>query len=611
MIIDSTPIGPAKRSESAEALLPIYHAGPAGEPLLGLVKIARCFGVSAELIDLGTSTSAVEDLRISLTSGGSVWDLASLAKTILSADWMALASDLAASASNTLLLATKEEGGQSALLGVLSRGAVTEVCSAGQSNHVGFHSASRRWSAELAGHQYASSGCDALAMTLGEASNVEVIMTRGNVSPAFISLPCASSHVFIWCTRSVFDVDHPLGQELEFEQAAGEYVPAIIFLRAAFGERSWHSPAIAADIIIDDPVLSKRYGFVDFPKLLALARELCFHVTVAFIPWNYWRTRKKPLKLFLDHRDSFAICAHGCDHTKNEFRTRDYGDLLHRGHLAAERLDRHRERTGMEWDRLMVCPREDYSLEALQAFADSGRYLGLTNTACIPRDLSEKRVRGADLLLPAQDAFFGFPIFKRHYWTDISVFAMAVFLGKPAILVEHQDFFRDQHRALTAFVRQLGALSPSVRWSGLTDLACRTCRRRRLVSDAWEVQFFTDEFVTENPDPEPRIIRFLRRVSGSAVITSVTVNGSPVPYLRDGEFLSFAANLNGHAAASIRVGRSANSNGHGVPNSRIYEAKVATRRFLSELRDNWLARSPAVLKLANRLMQMMRLRSVK
>src|SRR5206468_5752393 len=100
-----------------------------------------------------------------------------------------------------------------------------------------------------------------------------------------------------------------------------------------------------------------------------------------------------------------------------------------------ERMDRHADRTGLRCEPLMVCPQEQYSLEAMRAFSDSRQFIGLVCTACMPRDMTAPELTGADLLWPAQDLFFGFPVFKRHYSGDMSVFAVALFLGKPAILV--------------------------------------------------------------------------------------------------------------------------------------------------------------------------------
>jgi hypothetical protein len=591
-----------------EGPLRIYHASKPSDAILNLAKIAGCLGIAANLVDLGPSNFPAADLRAG-TSGASVWDIGSLAKLIGLVDWKAIASDLGTSCASVILLVTDADDRHHEVLKVLSQGGVNAVRTAGRPESVGFPTTLKRLSAELSGHRYKRSRRDALAMDVNGNAGVETVMEFGQGQAAFARFQRGSSSVFIWSTFSVFDVDLPLGRELEFEEAVDEYIPAIIFLRNALGEHCWHNPAQCADIVIDDPLLTKHYGFIVFPELLRLAKELGIHLTVAFIPWNYRRTQKRHLREFFNHPVSFGICAHGCDHTRQEFRSNDYNDLLRRSYLAAERMDCHRERTGMEWDRLMVCPREEYSVEALQALADSGRFLGLVNTGCIPRDLNSKCVRGSDLLLPAEDAFFGFPIFKRHYWSDIAVFAMAAFLGKPAILVEHHDFFQDQYRSLKDFVARLKTTCPTMRWSSLDGMARQTCQRRRVASDVFEVRFFTDDFLMDNPDPEPRTIRFRRRLPLGAGIESITVNGMTMSFWREGEFVCFETWLEGKGYATVHLNRCPVPAPNAISRGWSYGAGVAARRLSSEIRDNWLSRNKSVLRVANRFVKAMRLKS--
>lgn len=590
--------------------LHVYYVSTPSYQILNVVKIAQCLGISVELIDLGVSHSPADDLKAQMFSGkgAAVWDIASLIEQIGLADWELIASRLSASSADVLILVTSENRLQNKILKILTQGKVTEVHSAGHAALVEFPATVRYLITELGGQQYPRSSRDALTMDVSEDSGIEIVMEFGVGLPSFVFLQCDVPHTFIWSTFSVFDVDLPLKRETDFEQSLDEYVPAIIFLRRAFGDRCWHSPWIGVDIIIDDPLLTKRYGFIVFPKLLQFAKELGFHLTVAFIPWNHWRTRRESVRTFLDHPASFGICVHGCDHARNEFLSTDYHDLLHRSHLAAQWMNRHRERTGMGWARLMVCPREQYSIEALEAFADSGQFLGLVNTGCLPRGLNTEIVRGSDLLLPAQDALFGFPVFKRHYWSDISVFAMAAFLGKPLILVEHHDFFRDQYRLLESFVSQLSSTCPTARWSDLTDLVRKTYQQRRVSSQILEVRFFTDEVLMQNPDPEPRLVRFRRRIPLGIFVESVTVNGAPISYARDGEFICFESRLNGNDVAEIHLQRRTIQSNGKVLRDWTYGAGIATRRFLSEIRDNWLSRSGTALRIANRLMQNVRLR---
>ena len=381
---------------------------------------------------------------------------------------------------------------------------------------------------------------EALGLILcgGVGGVIDVLMTLDR-SPSFVRLSVGRANMFVWCTSRVFDVHRLLASEKEFEEAADEYVPAIIFMRVAFSDQCWHNPDPGAGIVIDDPLLKKNYGFISFPQLLGSARKHGYHVTVAFIPWNHWRSRIKDVKMFREYADCFSICAHGCDHTKNEFRSADYEGLLRKNFVAWQRMKRHRKRTGLGSEPLMVCPQEQYSIEGMRAFSDSRQFLGLVNTGCMPRNLATPQICGADLLLPAQDSFFGFPVFKRHYWGEPSVFAMALFLGKPAILVEHHEFFREGPAGVEEFVARLAKLRPSLRWTSLYETVTRTHLRRRISNASREVRFFTDTFHLEHGDEQPSEYRFTRRVPKTTSVRRVTVNGCDTLFDRDNGNLTF------------------------------------------------------------------------
>jgi hypothetical protein len=586
----------------------IYHASEPSELVTHLAKIARCMGLESKLIDLRLSPAPVEKLRSETLSETtiSIWDVRSLSDLIELKDWSSLAAGIHASHARILLLTTHED--DSHILRILTEGEMTRLHSAGRPTFVTFSKDPPDFARELAGQRYSRSNREVLVMEFPENSAVERVMEFEKGATSFISLRKGASHLFLWSTLFVFDVDCPLERELEFEQALDEYIPAIIFLRWAFGEQCWRSPQIGADLIIDDPLLTKTYGGINFPKLLQLTQEVGAHITVAFIPWNHWRTRPRVLPSFRQYGPSFSICAHGCDHTKNEFHASDYDELLRRSFLAADRMDRHHERTGMAWDRLMVCPREDYTLPALQALADCGEYLGVVNMGCVPRNLTAKMLRGSDLLLPVQDAFCGVPIFKRYNFSDVPGFAMASFLGKPAILTEHHDFFWDRNRDLKSHFSSLQAVNPTVRWSGLAELARQTYQLRRIAPDTFEIRFFTDLVEIENPDSEPRTIRLHRRIPASSTIDSVMLNHAGIPFQRNGDFLSFHVTLPANSAAFLQIRRRAVPNQARSSKGMFYEIGVALRRWLSEVRDNWLSRNTSALGLANRCLEVLHVR---
>jgi hypothetical protein len=556
-----------------------------------LASLARCMGISVELFEVqnsATFVAAIEDAMLP-TGAALVLDVASL-KKICHQDAVVRAAALISRRDVSVLLFTDEvDEAADQFLQVLTRGAVLKSNDAGNVARIHFSKDSKRLARELLSQSYPRKPSKAIGLSLRPGTKAEPIMNLGR-SSSFMRVTTGKANVFVWSSLRIFDVSQPLAAELEFELAADEYVPAMIFLRFAFGDQCWHNPTIGAGIVIDDPLLNKNYGFINFQQLLRSARAYGYHVTLAFIPWNHWRSRRKSVKMFREYADCFSICAHGCDHTRNEYGSADYHALLRKNFVARKRMQHHARRTALRSEPLMVCPQEEYSLQAMRAFADSRQFIGLMSTACMPRNLTLPQLSGADLLSPAQDSFFGFPVFKRHYWNSMSVFAMSLFLGKPAILVEHHEFFRKGTAGAEEFVRRLGELRPDLKWRSLAQTVTRTHARRRVSESRWEIRFFTDTFQLEHEREQPVKYTLFRRIPETTCVERVRVEGKEVPFSREDGFLRFETQADCPRTLSIQLVVAPKKPTKTYAFGGKYQASVALRRLLSEFRDNVVAR---------------------
>jgi hypothetical protein len=573
-----------------------------------LRDLAACLGIHTEGIDLTTKSASLCVADVSEESRGKcgiVLDVASLRNRYNEEELKRLAVGLRELEVVVLLLVSNADDPAAQFLKVLTNNAIRGIASAEQVNRVDFPGNSMMLNGELASHSYSRKPDEAWGLTLSSEGKVQVIMAIGK-SPTFVCVTQGKARMFVWVTDEVFDVLRPLTAEIEFEQSAHQYIPGIIFLRFAFGEQCWHNPSLGAGIVIDDPLLRENYGFINFPRLLESGRKHGYHITLAFIPWNHWRSRFKQVQMFRRYSDCFSICAHGCDHTANEFRSTDYEGLLRRNFVARERMERHRERTGLGNEFLMVCPQEQYSLEAMRAFADSRQFVGLICTACMPRNLSSPQICGADLLLPAQDLFYGFPVFKRHYWNGMAVFAMSLFLGKPAILVEHHDFFRDGSVGAEEFARRLAEMRPDLKWKSLAETVMRTHARRRVSKSKEEVRFFTDRFYLEHKFEQPVELRLVRRLPEAIHVERVYVSGEEVPFSREDGFLTFETHVQRPETLTVQVDVAPIKPVKCYAPGVTYQASVALRRGLSEVRDNILARNRTALSIGRRLMKVLK-----
>jgi len=584
----------------------ILHAGMVAKEVLHLKEIAECFGIQSRLVNVERSPSLLIALREEIAEGcaGLVLDVSSLSTYFDAPDQLPEISEvLRGSSTAVLLLVTNSGLISNQAVRILTEGAVVQVNEQTSADTVTFPKSGSSFSRELSSQTFPHEAKRALTLSLPAEAVVDVVMVLDGL-PAFVHRPLGQASIFVWSTPDVFDVRRPLSAERGFEIACDEYIPAIIFLREAFRDLCWHNPNAGAGIVIDDPLLQRKYGFIDFERLLKSAREHGYHVTLAFIPWNQWRSRSKEVQLFLDYADCFSVCAHGCDHTRNEYGLADYDGLLRKNFVARERMEQHGRRTGLETEALMVCPQEKYSLEAMRAFADSRQFLGVVCTACMPRNLAEPKLTAADLLLPAQDSFFGLPVFKRHYsGADMSAFAMALFLGKPAILVEHHEFFRNGPSRAEEFVRRLAELSPALEWRSLFDTVTRTHARRKLSDGEYEVRFFTDRFILEHESGTPARYRLFRRVPEASVVERVQVGDEEVPFTRKNGFVFFETYVHRSGTTLVLVVVASVKPSKPYPTGIRYQGSVAVRRALSEFRDKVVARNRFALKAGSILMK--------
>ncbi|HUA38732.1 MAG TPA: hypothetical protein VMA35_10110 [Candidatus Sulfopaludibacter sp.] len=576
----------------------IFYHGEISDALKHLAAMAECFGVETECVEAASLESILSAAK---EQSGVVLDVASLARRFDPEQLERLAAQLKHRDLAVLLLIRHVNDSDHRFLQTLSGEVVRGVERRTEAVSVRFTANAHALVGELASFSYARKRDKALAFVTGPGAGAEMIMSLDD-APAFVRTRVGQAHVFLWCTDDVFDVHRPLAAEREFEEAADQYIPAIVFLRFAFRDRCWHNPSPAAGIVIDDPLLRRRYGFIQFPELLASAKRHGYRVTLAFIPWNHWRSRPNQVRLFRDYTSSFSVCAHGCDHTNNEFKSADYEELLRKNFVASQRMEDHAKRIGLDYEPLMVCPQEQYSLEAMRAFADSRRFMGLMCTACMPRGLISPQISGADLLLPAQDSFFGFPVFKRHYsGGDLSVFAMSLFLGKNAILVEHHEFFRNGPGGAEKFAAGLTGIHPEITWAPLADAVTQTHLRRRAAETRWEVRFFTDTFVLSHKSETPMDYKLIRRMPDSTVIRRVTVDGTEIGFSRGNGFLAFEIRLDRPQTIRVRIEAMPVEPKRPASLGIKYQVSVAFRRGLSELRDNVIARNGFALR-AGRLL---------
>src|SRR5262252_284044 len=95
----------------------------------------------------------------------------------------------------------------------------------------------------------------------------------------------------------------------------------------------------------------------------------------------------------------------------------------------------HSEINGVPFDDVMVFPQGLFSTGAMAALKAAG-YLAAVNSDLCPSNGSGTLTL-RDVLEVAVTRFSGFPLFGRRYPRELAEFALDLFVGKPALAVEH------------------------------------------------------------------------------------------------------------------------------------------------------------------------------
>jgi hypothetical protein len=313
-----------------------------------------------------------------------------------------------------------------------------------------------------------------------------------------------NSCIFFLACRDIADLEAQTDGSLSAHKYFSRVVPAIMFLRHVFRDQTWQNHRQYANFIIDDPLLRKSYGFLNYSRLSEEMDRSEFTTTIAFIPWNYRRTRKSTARLIRERFDRFSICIHGCDHTAGEFASTDVKQLNTQTRLATQRMRDHEQRTGVPYTAVMVFPQGKFSTASLGLLKSHG-YLAAVNSSLVPADLGEAHgLTVADLIAPAISKYYSFPLFMRRYPGEVADFALDLFLGKPVLLVEHHNYFKDGYDAVREFITQINSLSKKLQWTSLRELLNNTYLQKKISQDALECKIFTNHQIIRNPEPMKR-----------------------------------------------------------------------------------------------------------
>jgi hypothetical protein len=412
-------------------------------------------------------------------------------------------------------------------------------------------------------------------------------LIAGEDKAAFLKLNCNGLPVFVSSERLI-DIDAELTTfNFDIRDHFFSAVPFVSYIRWAFPLSSWHAPEASACLVIDDPLLKPTHGFVDFRELLALMKRYKFSTNIAFIPWNWRRSAPEVVRLFRENPEHFSLSVHGCDHTRAEFGNSSQQRLYWKTRQALERMNRHESITGICHDPVMVFPQGIFSEAAMSALKRTD-LIASVNNDIISADPHPRTITISDVWDIAVMCY-SFPLFTRRYpWEGIENFAFDALLGKPAIAVIHHDYCSDHCASLVNFIEQLNALPCAPIWRNLGEVVRRCYRQREDSPGAMEVEMYGTELRIENRSGQPKRFLIKRREGEPSAIERICTEAQEIGWQTVDGHIDFEIELNPGENRVIRVKFHDLAVKGFKGDNRLYRVKAMLRRFLCEVRDNYV-----------------------
>lgn len=430
-------------------------------------------------------------------------------------------------------------------------------------------------------------------------ASAESIISVNN-EPLFVRLTKDGSETFLLAVGEILDIQAPLEQPLNTENHFSRIVPVMMFLKYAFGDYCWHPKERQACLVIDDPLLKKKYGFLEYGTLLSLMREKNFVTSIGFIPWNYRRTSKETALLFRDNGDKFSISVHGCNHTKHEFALTDTEDINSKIKLSTERMIFHSRSHGLKFDRIMVFPQGVFSAKCMSVLK-ANNFLAAVNTEAVSVDTTLK-LKICDFMKPAIMDYDEFPLFLRRYPCSIPDYAFDLFLGRPLIIVIHHDYLKDGYFALINLINQINAIDHKIKWNSLGTIIEHSYWQRATLEDSVHVEVYAGKAKIQNISDRKLKYVISKNENQNVPISEVRINGSPVGYQVNGGGLFLIRELEADEAIDFEVIYQDIYGPSGVKkDGGIQSQKTRLRRYLSEIRDNILYKNDLLITTAHRI----------
>jgi len=434
-----------------------------------------------------------------------------------------------------------------------------------------------------------------------QESTVDNLVTI-NGRPLFLRTRNGKCSIFMLATTQIINVQDDVVGSIKPREYFSRIIPIMMFLRYVFGNLCWHNSNSQACLIIDDPLLRRKYGCLDYKQLLEAMDHSNFFTAIAFIPWNFRRTSKDSATLFKDRPDKYSLCVHGCDHTRCEFDSIDYREIDYKVKQATKRMELHNDMTGLVFDKVMVFPHEVFSANSMRVLK-SNNYLAAVSA--LPPNNGSIYQKFYNLLQPANMSFENFPLYNRIQLENdqdkVVDFASNLFLGKPLIIYVHHDYFREGYEQIIESVKNINSLAGNIQWKRLGDIIKSSYLQKSEGNNTIRIKQYANNLIISNNSSDVMKYIVSKEETGDISIEHILLNGKKISYEMVDKTLNIAFEIKPKQTAEINIVYRNMYHGLKEKSGIGNNLRIYMRRHLSEIRDDYIGRNQSLLSVVNKL----------
>jgi hypothetical protein len=418
----------------------------------------------------------------------------------------------------------------------------------------------------------------------------------------FLSVARDGVRFFLNASPGIVDISAPAPKYFDVKDHFCGAVPIVMYLKWAFASISWRGTAeTRACLIVDDPLLKPRYGFLRFRDALELMDRYNFTTSIAFIPWNWRRTNRETVQQFKSRADRLSLCIHGCDHSGGEFAARSSALLNRKIKTAGQRMESLLRRTLLLHDNVMVFPQGMFSPEAGRALKLNG-IVAAANTEVAPSGGAANETKIADLWDVAIMKYGSFSIFTRRYLSHgVENFAFDALLGKPCLMVAHHEVFKDRARELTEFIGKLNSLKWHLRWCSLGEVIRHSLKIRNCIDGTYGIKMYGSHLEIENLSASPIQAIVTKEEGDPSRVDAVKMNQELIQHWYEDGQLKFKVSVRPGEKVELRVTYFDEVDLDSTKDGIACRIKMGVRRHLSEFRDNYVSQNDFLYAVAAKL----------